>query len=66
LRHGNQNKTTLIVSHRLSAVMDAEHILVLKDGAIVEQGTHSSLLSLAGWYFDQWRYQQLQASLDAD
>jgi len=66
LRQGHQNKTTLIVSHRLSAVMDAEHILVLKDGAIVEQGTHTSLLSLGGWYADQWRYQQLQASLDAD
>lgn len=66
LRQGHQNKTAVIVSHRLSAVMDAEHILVLKDGCIVEQGNHASLIALGGWYADQWRYQQLEASLDAD
>ena len=66
LRKGSRNKTTVIVSHRLSAVMDAEHILVLKDGRIHEQGDHASLIALGGWYAAQWRYQQLQASLDAD
>jgi ATP-binding cassette subfamily B protein/ATP-binding cassette subfamily C protein/ATP-binding cassette subfamily B multidrug efflux pump len=66
LRKGNPNKTTLIVSHRLSAVMDAEHILVLKDGCIVEQGDHVTLIAQDNWYASQWRYQQLQASLDAD
>ena len=66
LRKGSRNKTTVIVSHRLSAVMDAEHILVLKDGSIHEQGDHASLIALGGWYAAQWRYQQLQASLDAD
>jgi ATP-binding cassette subfamily B protein/ATP-binding cassette subfamily C protein/ATP-binding cassette subfamily B multidrug efflux pump len=66
LRKASQDKTTVIVSHRLSAVMDAEHILVLKEGCIVEQGDHVSLIALGGWYAAQWRYQQLQASLDAD
>jgi ATP-binding cassette subfamily B protein/ATP-binding cassette subfamily C protein/ATP-binding cassette subfamily B multidrug efflux pump len=66
LRKNSPNKTTLIVSHRLSAVMDAEHILVLKDGSIFEQGDHASLLAQGNWYASQWRYQQLQASLDAD
>ncbi len=66
LRQSRHNKTTIIVSHRLSAVMDAQHILVLKDGRIVEQGNHASLVALGGWYAAQWRYQQLQASLDAD
>ena len=66
LRKGSRSKTTVIVSHRLSAVMDAEHILVLKDGSIHEQGDHASLIALGGWYAAQWRYQQLQASLDAD
>jgi ABC-type sugar transport system ATPase subunit len=66
LRKSSRNKTTLIVSHRLSAVMDAEHILVLKDGCIVEQGDHASLIAQGNWYASQWRYQQLQASLDAD
>jgi ATP-binding cassette subfamily B protein/ATP-binding cassette subfamily C protein/ATP-binding cassette subfamily B multidrug efflux pump len=66
LRKRSRDKTTLIVSHRLSAVMDAEHILVLKDGCIVEQGDHASLIAQGDWYASQWRYQQLQASLDAD
>lgn len=66
LRQANPDKTTVIVSHRLSAVMDAQHIVVLKDGRIAEQGKHADLIALGGWYADQWRYQQLQASLDAD
>lgn len=66
LRQANRDKTTVIVSHRLSAVMDAQHIMVLKNGRIAEQGKHASLIALGGWYADQWRYQQLQASLDAD
>jgi ATP-binding cassette subfamily B protein/ATP-binding cassette subfamily C protein/ATP-binding cassette subfamily B multidrug efflux pump len=65
LRGARAGRTALIVSHRLSAVMDADHILVLKDGQISEQGDHASLLALNGWYAAQWRYQQLEASLDA-
>ena len=65
LLRGGAGRTALIVSHRLSAVMDADHILVLKDGRIAEQGDHASLLALDGWYASQWRYQQLEASLDA-
>ena len=45
--------------------MDADDILVLKDGRVSEQGTHASLLERDGWYAAQWRYQQLEASLDA-
>jgi ATP-binding cassette subfamily B protein/ATP-binding cassette subfamily C protein/ATP-binding cassette subfamily B multidrug efflux pump len=66
LRKASRDKTSVIVSHRLSAVMEAEQILVLKDGRIAEQGDHEGLLALGGWYATQWRYQQLQASLDAD
>ncbi len=65
LRLAKPGSSTIIVSHRLSAVMDADHILVLKAGRIAEQGDHASLLERGGWYAAQWRYQQLEASLDA-
>jgi len=65
LRQQHPERSALIVSHRLSAVMDADHIVVLRSGAITEQGSHEALLALGGWYASQWRYQQLEASLDA-
>lgn len=65
LRSARAGRTALIVSHRLSAVMDADHILVLKNGQVSEQGDHASLLQRNGWYAAQWRYQQLEASLNA-
>jgi ATP-binding cassette subfamily B protein/ATP-binding cassette subfamily C protein/ATP-binding cassette subfamily B multidrug efflux pump len=65
LREARQGRTVIIVSHRLSAVADADHTLVLREGHVVEQGDHASLLAHDGWYARQWRYQQLEASLDA-
>ncbi len=64
LRAARIGRSVLIVSHRLSAVADADHIVVLRNGKITEQGTHVSLLVQDGWYASQWRYQQLEASLD--
>ncbi|MGH6612217.1 MAG: ATP-binding cassette domain-containing protein, partial [Burkholderiaceae bacterium] len=65
LRGELQRRTAIIVSHRLSAVVDADLIIVLKAGCIVERGTHEQLVRLDGWYAAQWRYQQLEASLEA-
>ena len=54
----------IVVSHRLSAVADADRILVLKEGCVVEYGSHADLIARDGWYAAQWRYQQLEASLE--
>jgi ATP-binding cassette subfamily B protein/ATP-binding cassette subfamily C protein/ATP-binding cassette subfamily B multidrug efflux pump len=65
LRASRPELSAVIASHRLSAVVKADLIVVLKDGRIVESGNHDRLLALDGWYASQWRYQQLEASLDA-
>ena len=59
-----RRRTAIIVSHRLSAVANADMIIVLKAGRIVERGSHDQLLNINGWYAAQWRYQQLEASLE--
>ena len=56
-------RTTIIVAHRISTIRDADHIIVLADGKIVEQGTHQQLLDLQGLYFDMYERQQLEENL---
>lgn len=62
---GKRRRTAIVLSHRLSAVADADMIIVLKAGSIAERGSHGELLNINGWYAAQWRYQQLEASLEA-
>ncbi|HEX7644054.1 MAG TPA: ABC transporter transmembrane domain-containing protein [Burkholderiaceae bacterium] len=65
LRSEESKRSVVIVSHRLSSVADADHIVVLKQGRVIETGTHQSLLAQNGWYASQWQYQQLEESLNA-
>ena len=65
LRRKRPERSAIIASHRLSAVVNADLILVLRDGHVTETGSHDALMQRDGWYASQWRYQQLEASLDA-
>jgi ATP-binding cassette, subfamily B, heavy metal transporter len=58
LRRLSAGRTTLIIAHRLSTVVDADQILVLDDGRVVEQGRHHQLLARGGHYAQMWARQQ--------
>ena len=58
LENVSKNKTTLIIAHRLSTAANADNIIVLDGGTIVEQGTHESLLAQKGKYFEMWGKQK--------
>lgn len=55
-----KNKTSIIVSHRVSSVKNADKILVLDDGKIIERGTHQSLIKLRGNYYETYQKQLLE------
>jgi len=61
LKSASRNKTTLVIAHRLSTVVDAHEILVLEAGEIVERGTHAQLLAMHGRYAQMWALQKIEA-----
>jgi ATP-binding cassette subfamily B protein len=66
LRGALAGRTAVIASHRVSAVRDANQVIVLDDGRVVERGTHASLISAGGRYSALLQRQQLEESLESD
>ncbi|MBD2869204.1 ABC transporter ATP-binding protein [Paenibacillus arenilitoris] len=64
IRTERAGRTTLITTHRLSAVSHADWILVLDEGKVIEEGRHDELMLFGGWYKEQWERQQMEASLE--
>ena len=65
LREALSGRTAIIASHRITAIRDASHIIVLDDGRIVERGTHDDLMALHGRYWALLRRQQLEEAVEA-
>jgi ATP-binding cassette subfamily B protein len=70
LRQISVGVTTLTIAHRLSTVVDADQIVVLEKGSVVERGTHAGLLAADGVYAQMWRRQletrEAQARIEAE
>ena len=65
LREVSAGRTTVVIAHRLSTVVDADEILVLDGGRILERGRHATLLAMGGAYASMWRRQQRAAERES-
>ncbi|MDC9592298.1 SmdA family multidrug ABC transporter permease/ATP-binding protein [Xenorhabdus sp. IM139775] len=66
LSQWRQQRTVIISAHRLSALTEADNVLVMQHGTIAQQGRHKQLIAQSGWYSDMYHYQQLEAALDGE
>ena len=64
LRELMRGRTTLVIAHRISTLRDCDHIIILDEGRIAEQGSHRELLDHGGFYADLHARQQLAAELE--
>ena len=65
LRDALANRTSIVISHRLTAVRDADEIVVLDQGKVVEHGRHAELMAKEGRYWDLVRRQEIEEELEA-
>lgn len=64
IKEVSQGHTSLIIAHRLSTIIDADKIVVIENGEVVEQGNHKDLLALEGYYYQLWQAQKDHALID--
>lgn len=64
LKEERQNKTTIMIAHRITTIQDADYIYVMDEGQIVEEGTHDALVALEGLYHSMVLRQQLEKSIE--
>jgi ABC-type multidrug transport system fused ATPase/permease subunit len=60
-----KERTTVLIAHRVSTVKGADQIIVMREGRVIERGTHDELLALDGYYADLYRKQLLEEELAA-